>query len=77
MENARAKWLIRDKEAAGLIGCSRATFWRRVRDGTFPPPIRIGGLTRWPKTEIEAVIESALSNRSLNGKPRKRGGTRN
>jgi len=55
--------LIRDVDAAEILGCSKATFWRRVADGTFPPPIRIGGLTRWPRGEIVAAIEAAKSQR--------------
>lgn len=51
--------LIRDLDAANILGCSRATLWRRVKDGTIPKPIRIGGMTRWPASEIQAVIERA------------------
>jgi len=55
--------LLRDHEAAGLLGCSKATFWRRVADGTVSKPLKIGGMSRWPLSEIEAVIEEAKSRR--------------
>lgn len=55
--------LIRDTDAAALLGCSKATFWRRVADGTIPAPVRIGGMTRWPRSEIVAVIEQAKARR--------------
>lgn len=55
--------LIRDGEAASLLGCSRATFWRRVADGTIPPAVKIGGTSRWPLSEIVAVIETAKAAR--------------
>lgn len=55
--------LIRDVEGAALLGCSKATFWRRVADKTFPPPIKIGGMSRWRLSEIEAVINQAASSR--------------
>lgn len=55
--------LIRDTEAAFLLGCAKATFWRRVADGTIPPPIRIGRTSRWRKSEIEAVISEAAAKR--------------
>ncbi|TNM66812.1 DNA-binding protein [Aliirhizobium smilacinae] len=42
---------------------SRTTVWRRIKDGTLPPPIEIGGLRRWPKSEILACIERAKSAR--------------
>ena len=55
--------LIRDGDAAGMLGCSKATFWRRVADGTIPRPVKIGGMSRWPKSEIDAVIERAKAER--------------
>lgn len=32
--------LLKDREAAQLLEVSHATFWRRVNDGTVPPPIK-------------------------------------
>ena len=32
---------IRPSEVLKMIGVSRTTLWRMVRDGVFPPPIRI------------------------------------
>ena len=55
--------LIRDGDAADLLGCSKATFWRRVADGTIPKPVKIGGMSRWPRSEICDVIETAKSAR--------------
>lgn len=49
--------LIRDTEGAALLGCSKATFWRRVADGTLPPAIKIGGMSRWKLLEILHLIE--------------------
>ncbi|MBG6199963.1 putative DNA-binding transcriptional regulator AlpA [Labrenzia sp. EL_13] len=56
--------LIRDVDGAELLGCSRATFWRRVNDGTVPEPVRIGGMSRWPVSEIIAVINKAKEQRA-------------
>ena len=56
--------LIRDAEAAQILCCSKATFWRRVADGTIPRPVKIGGMSRWPRSEILAVIEKAKAQRS-------------
>lgn len=55
--------LIRDGDAAEMLGCSKATFWRRVADGTIKRPVKIGGMSRWPRSEIEAVIQEAKSRR--------------
>lgn len=56
--------LIRDAECAFMMGCSKATFWRRVADGTIPAAIKIGGMSRWRLSDIEAVICKAEANRT-------------
>lgn len=58
-----AEKLVNDKTAAALLDCSRTTLWRRVKDGTIPPAIRIGGLSRWKLSDIQAVITAAEANR--------------
>mgnify|MGYP000483518108 CR=1 FL=1 len=55
--------LIRDADGAFMMGCSKATFWRRVADGTVPPAIKIGGMSRWRLSDIEAVIAKAEAER--------------
>ena len=55
--------LLTDKESAARLNVSVPTFWRRVADGTVPKPLKIGGLSRWPRSEIEAVIEIAKAAR--------------
>ena len=59
--------LLTAREGAALLHVSIPTFWRRVADGTVPKPIKIGALSRWPRTEIEAVIERAKSRRLPSG----------
>lgn len=55
--------LVKDTEAAAIIGVSKATWWRRVADGTMPQPIRIGSITRWKLSEIAAAIEKLANER--------------
>ena len=57
--NDTAPVLLSDNTASALLGISRATFWRRVKDGTFPQPIRIGGITRWKRSELLDAIDRA------------------
>lgn len=57
--------LIKDGEAAAMLGCSKSTLWRRVADGTIPRPVKIGGMSRWPQSEIVAVIEQAIAQRDI------------
>lgn len=56
--------LIRDVECAAMLGCSKATFWRRLAEGIVPPAIKIGGTSRWRRSDIEKVIAKAEAERS-------------
>ena len=58
-DKSAAALLLNDATAAEWLGISRATFWRRVRDKTFPEPIRIGGATRWRRDELLAALDRA------------------
>lgn len=56
--------LLTDREGAAVLSVSVPTFWRRVSDGTVPKPVKIGALSRWPQSEILAVIEAAKAKRA-------------
>ncbi len=56
--------LIRDAEGAALLGCSKATFWRLVAKGAIPPPIKIGGMSRWKVSDVQKLIEQAAQARN-------------
>ena len=51
--------LLDVKAVAALFQSSPATICRRVNDGTLPRPVRICGMTRWARDDIDAVIELA------------------
>jgi len=55
--------LLTVRKSAEILQISVPTFWRRVADGTLPRPLKIGGLSRWPYSEILTVIESAKASR--------------
>ncbi|PBB96430.1 AlpA family transcriptional regulator [Mesorhizobium sp. M1A.F.Ca.IN.022.07.1.1] len=57
--------LLTAKESAAFLQVSIPTFWRRVADRTVPPPVKIGALSRWPQSEISAVIEKAKASRDM------------
>lgn len=65
MHTAHPDRLIRDGDVAAMLGCSKATVWRRVADRSLPSPIRMGGLSRWSQAEILSVIETAKASRAL------------
>lgn len=51
--------LLTDREAATYLGCGRSTLWRWVSEGILPKPLKIGGMSRWRQSTIEAVIAKA------------------
>lgn len=56
--------LLTDNEAAAILGISKPTFWRWKRAGLIPAPVKLGGLSRWPRSEILEVIERAKAARN-------------
>lgn len=56
--------LLTAREGAAILQVSIPTFWRRVADGTVPKPVKIGALSRWPRSEVLAVIEQAKARRA-------------
>jgi predicted DNA-binding transcriptional regulator AlpA len=52
--------------AAYLLDCSRAKFDADVRSGLLPKPIKVGTLSRWRWSDVEAAIE-AQNGLALNG----------
>jgi predicted DNA-binding transcriptional regulator AlpA len=57
------RMLISDLETAKLLGCSRATVWRRVADGSLPQPVKFGGLSRFVLSEVRSRIADAMAIR--------------
>ena len=61
--------LLTVRESAEVLQISVPTFWRRVKDGTIPQPVKIGSLSRWPQSEISTVVENAKERRNTGGRP--------
>lgn len=62
MEQAR---LLSVAEVARMLTISTREVWRRADSGELPRPVRLGRRTRrWPREEIEEVIERAKRARS-------------
>lgn len=46
---------LTDRQVANRYGVHRTTPWRWAKeDPTFPRPVKLGGVTRWKLSEIEA-----------------------
>lgn len=55
--------LLTARESAAALDMSVPTFYRLLKEGRLPSPIRIGSHPRWPVSEIIAVIEKAKEAR--------------
>lgn len=48
--------LLSVKDVSAALSLSTTTIWRQVKAGTLPSPIKIGGSTRWRRSDIEAIF---------------------
>lgn len=60
----RVDLLLTGREAAALLRCGVSTFHRWVTLGLVGQPLKLGGTSRWPRSEILAVIEAAKAKRT-------------
>ncbi|OUY09022.1 helix-turn-helix transcriptional regulator [Acinetobacter populi] len=42
----------------GMIGVSDKTIWQWVKQGEFPAPIKLGNITVWKLSEVQAWMQS-------------------
>ncbi|MGO4416850.1 helix-turn-helix transcriptional regulator [Cupriavidus sp. KB_39] len=66
----REKQLVGDikKQITGLLPFSRATLWRRVKDGTFPQPVKLSErTTAWATAEIRKWLVDPAGYRANMG----------
>lgn len=49
--------LLTRPEVERLTGLSRSTLYKRMRAGSFPEPVKIGGSVRWREDELAEWIE--------------------
>jgi predicted DNA-binding transcriptional regulator AlpA len=55
--------LIRARKACRLYDVSEATWWRWDAAGKIPAGIKIGGVKRWRRAELEAHIRAGCPDR--------------
>lgn len=56
--------LLTAREGAAQLQVSEPTFWRWVKNGILPKAVKLGGMSRWPRSEILEVIERAKAQRT-------------
>ena len=47
--------LLTIRQVAGMLSMDERSVRRRVSDGTIPPPLKLGRLSRWRRLDIEAL----------------------
>ncbi|WP_209427419.1 helix-turn-helix domain-containing protein [Pararhodobacter sp. SW119] len=47
------------EDLCDLLTCSKSTIWRWVAEGSFPKPIKIGGITRWEPNAVRERLSAA------------------
>ena len=48
---------VTSQEVVDCLQISKSTLTRRIDDGTFPPPFRIGRKLRWTATSIQQWLD--------------------
>ncbi|CAG0986345.1 hypothetical protein PHYC_02045 [Phycisphaerales bacterium] len=63
--------LLRAREVSRLLAISVRGVWRLASAGQIPPPVRVGGATRWRASDIHEFIGGQKAHASLT-KPERR-----
>lgn len=50
--------LVPATEAAQMLSMGKSTFWKNVREQKLPPPVHIGGLTRWRVSDLQQCLQA-------------------
>jgi len=65
VENEIDDELMSAAEVATKFRLSQRTLWRMAGEGRLPKPVKVGGLTRWIRSEVRATLEKARTYRRL------------
>ena len=56
--------LLTRKEVCRFFGdINPATLYRHIRNGRLPKPVKVGGSSRWLRSECEAVLQGMVEGR--------------
>lgn len=54
--------LIRAPKVMERRGCRKTHLYGEIRQGLFPPPVRMGSrFAAWPEAEVEAVLRARIA----------------
>ena len=57
--------LLRIGDVLEILPMSRTSFYRDIRDGIFPKPIKIGRRSYWSENEIRAKVDEVKTGATL------------
>ena len=56
--------LLKINEICSILGVSRSTIWRWVRNGTLPAPIALSSQQRrWTESDVAAFVRERVADR--------------
>lgn len=55
---------VRESKAAAMLDLPVSKFTRLVSEGALPPPVRIGGETRWRVDDLRAILSGQAARPS-------------
>lgn len=57
--------LLRRQAVEQVTGDSRSTIYRKIKEGLFTKPVKIGGdRVAWPANEVEAINKARIAGKS-------------
>lgn len=56
-----APLLVPSVDAARMLAIGHSTFWREVKKGTLPAPVKIAGATRWRVADLQLAVSDAVA----------------
>lgn len=62
--------LLKAREVADMLRISIPSLYRRISDGTIPPPIKLGHLARWSQADVLAALAKAKGREATYGRGR-------
>lgn len=71
MQEQQHDSLLPIADVIAVTSLSRPTIYRMIGDAAFPAPVKIRGLARWSRNEVNDWIERALFSRALGAQHRK------
>jgi predicted DNA-binding transcriptional regulator AlpA len=64
-----AKILVTADEAAKMLSIGKSTFWREVKVGNLPKPIKVGSITRWRVADLQRCVADQASQTTTASDP--------